>query len=177
MKMDLELVVKNNKDLSEQEMADIITLCSQAFERDYTPYLETFIDPVHVMGYHRNTLVSHALWITRWLQIKDRPVMRTAYIEGVATDEIYRNRGFASAVMKRLAEEIADFEISGLCTGSPGFYSRLGWQVWTGRLFNRKGDELIPTSGGPVMVLPLPNTREIDLSSPLSVEWRKGEVW
>jgi aminoglycoside 2'-N-acetyltransferase I len=103
--------------------------------------------------------------------------MRTAYIEGVATDEPYRKLGFASEVMKRLAQEITYFEIAGLCTGVPDLYSRLGWRIWTGPLFNRKGGELIPTSGGPVMILILSNTPEIDLSAPLSIEWREGEVW
>ncbi len=177
MKMELVLTVKKNRDLSEKELTDIIELCSRAYETDYRPFLDTFIDPTHVLGYFENTLVSHALWITRWLQVEDSPLMRTAYIEGVATDEPYRNRGFASAVMKRLAEEIVGFEIAGLCTGSPDFYSRLGWQVWTGPLFNRKGDKLIPTSGGPVMILPLPNTPEVNLSASLSIEWREGEVW
>lgn len=176
-KTELKLVVKKYRDLSEKELADIIDLCSRAFETDYRSYLDAFTGMTHVLGYYEKTLVSHALWITRWLQVQDRPLIRTAYIEGVATDEPYRNHGFASEVMIRLAEEITDFEIGGLCTGSPEFYSRLGWQVWTGPLFNRKDDQLIPTSGGPVMVLPLPNTPEIDLSAPLSIEWREGEVW
>jgi aminoglycoside 2'-N-acetyltransferase I len=177
MKMVLDIVVKKYRDLSETELIDIIALCSRAFETDYRPFLDTFTDPTHVLGYYENTLVSHALWITRWLQVQDRPLMRTAYIEGVATDQLYRNRGFASEVMKRLAEETADFEIGGLCTGIPDFYSRFGWQVWKGPLFNRKNNELIPTSGGPVMVLPSPNTPALDLSTPLSIEWREGEVW
>ena len=177
MDIGLTLKIKKNTDLSELEFTDIIELCSRAYETDYGPFLDIFTDPTHVLGYYEKTLVSHALWITRWLQIGNSPLMRTAYIEGVATDEPYRNRGFASAVMKRLVVEIVDFEIAGLCTGSPDFYSRLGWQVWTGPLFNRKGDELIPTSGGPVMILRLPNTPEIDLSAPLSIEWREGEVW
>ena len=171
------LKIKKNIDLSEEELEEIITLCSRAFNTDYRLFLDTFPDSTHVLGYHENTLVSHALWITRWLQVEDKPVMRTAYIEGVATDESYRKRGFATAVMNKLAEEITDFEIAGLCTGIPDFYSRLSWQAWTGPLFYRKDGEMIPYSGGPVMVLHLPDTPKIDISAPLSVEWREGEVW
>ena len=173
----LKLKVKKHQDLSEKELATIIALCSRAFKTDYRPFLDTFPDSTHVLGYYQNTLVSHALWITRWLQVQSRPKMRTAYIEGVATDEPYRNRSFASEVMRRLVEKIADFEIAGLCTGIPEFYSRLGWQTWTGPLFYRKDTEMIHYSGGPVMVFPLSKTPEINLSAPLSIEWREGEVW
>ena len=158
-KPELRLTVKKNGDLSENELTDIIALCSRAFNTDYRRFLNTFPDSTHVLGHDENTLVSHALWITRWLQVQDRSPMRTAYIEGVATDEPYRKRGFASEVMKKLSEEITNFEIAGLCTGIPDFYSRLGWQVWTGPLLTRKNDELIPSQeDASVMVLPLPNT-------------------
>ena len=106
MDEELTLKIKKNRDLSEQELADIIALCSRAFNVDYRNFLNTFIGATHVLGYYENTLVSHALWVTRWLQVGDSPLMRTAYIEGVATDESYRKRGFATVVMKRLAEEI-----------------------------------------------------------------------
>jgi aminoglycoside 2'-N-acetyltransferase I len=172
------LKIKKNIDLSEEELEEIITLCSRAFNTDYRLFLDTFPDSTHVLGYHENTLVSHALWITRWLQVEDKPVMRTAYIEGVATDESYRKRGFATAVMNKLAEEIVDFEIAGLCTGIPDFYSRFGWEVWKGPLLSRKDNELIPSrEGASVMVLSLADTPALDLSAPLSVEWREGELW
>ena len=87
MDEELTLKIKKNRDLSEQELTDIITLCSRAFNVDYRNFLNTFIGATHVLGYYENTLVSHALWITRWLQVGDSPLMRTAYIEGVATDE------------------------------------------------------------------------------------------
>jgi aminoglycoside 2'-N-acetyltransferase I len=178
MKIDLDIEVKKNRDLSEKELADIIDLCSRAFHTDYRLFLNTFPDSTHVLGHLENTLVSHALWITRWLQVGDSPLMRTAYIEGVATDESYRKRGFATAVMKKLAEEITNFEIAGLCTGLPDFYSPLGWEVWKGTLFSRKDDELIPSrEGASVMVLALPNTPELDFTASLSVEWREGELW
>ena len=178
--MDEELTLKviKNQDLSEKELIDIIELCSRAFNTDYRNFLNTFIGAIHVIGYYKEVLASHALWITRWLQVGNSPLMRTAYVEGVATDEPYRKRGFASEVMKRLAVEIADFEIAGLCTGLPDFYTRLGWEVWKGSLFSRKDGELIPSrEGASVIVLPLPNTPPLDLSTPLSIEWREGEVW
>jgi aminoglycoside 2'-N-acetyltransferase I len=140
--------------------------------------MKSFENPAHVLGRYRGRLVSHVLWITRWLQIGDGPLLRTAYIEATATDPACRHKGFASAVMKRAADEIQDFDIAALSTGSKDFYSRLGWQLWRGPLFLRKAKELIPTPDEyGVMVLALPKTPPLDIYAPLSIEWRELEPW
>jgi aminoglycoside 2'-N-acetyltransferase I len=173
----LNLRVINSKDLSGQEYAELIELCNRAYGRDVEQFMVTFKDPTHVLGYYEDALVSHALWITRWLQNADLPPLETAYVEAVATEEYYRNRGFASAVMKRLAGEITGYDLAALCTGSPGFYSRLDWQVWRGPLFIRTSEGPVPTPNETVMVLSLPNSPALDLDSSLSAEWREGELW
>ena len=99
----------DSKDLSEPELSEIIALCSRAFNEDFTPLTDLYRAAPHVVGYYNDVIVSHACWVTRWLQVGDSPTMRTGYVEGVATEEAFRNRGFASTVMNRIAEEIADF--------------------------------------------------------------------
>jgi aminoglycoside 2'-N-acetyltransferase I len=175
----LSLEVKKNADLSKQERSEILTLCTGAYQRDYTPFMATFQDATHVLGRVKGNLVSHALWVTRWLQNGDLPPWRTAYVEAVATDERYRKCGYASAVMRRLADEIRDYDIGGLCTGHCHLYATLGWQLWRGPLFIRTKDGgLLPTPEEKgVMVLPLPKTPPLGLDSPLSAEWREGELW
>ena len=104
--------------------------------------------------------------------------MRTAYVEAVATDHPYRRRGYASMVMKRLAKEIIEYDLGGLSPSEPRFYQKLGWELWQGPLFIRKGDELLPSpEEEQVMILRLPGTPEFDLRAPLSAEWREGELW
>jgi aminoglycoside 2'-N-acetyltransferase I len=171
----LEITPKDQ--LSDADAAAIIDLCSQAFEEDYTPYMQTFVDPVHVLARLDGKLVSHALWITRWLQVGDGPLLRTAYVEGVATADNFRRQGLATAVMKRLAQEIADFEIGALSPVDTSLYARLGWEFWQGPLFHRKAGRLIPDSDEVVMILRLPKTPNLDLALPILVEWRKGEIW
>jgi len=173
----LSLEVIDSKDLSGQEYSEILELCSRAYRQDMKPFLDTFGGAIHILGRYRGLLVAHALWITRWLQCADLPTLRTAYVEAVATDEKYRNRGFASVVMERLAKEIRQFDLGALCTGSPDFYARLGWQLWQGPLFIRTKDGLIPTPNEQVMVMFLPNTPVLNLEASLSAEWREGELW
>jgi aminoglycoside 2'-N-acetyltransferase I len=175
-KLSLEIIPKNQ--LTKADSDEIITLCSQAYEEDYAPYLADFEDSIHILARLEGVLVSHALWITRWLQVGTGPMMRTAYVEGVATEERYRGQGFASAVMEHLATEIADFDIGGLSPAETSLYARLGWEYWQGQLFHRKDGQLIPDPADEeFMILRLPRTPELNLSEPISVEWREGEVW
>ena len=73
--------------------------------------------------------------------------------------------------MRRVATEIAGFELGALSTGIPAFYERLGWERWRGPI-------AIPTRPqDSAMVLRLPGTPELDLNAPMSPEWRPGEPW
>jgi aminoglycoside 2'-N-acetyltransferase I len=174
----LDMQVKAGRDLSRDEYLEILGLCTQAFRRDYSPFMESFKDPTHILGRYGGKLVSHVLWITRWLQIGASPLLRTAYIEALATDLNQRNKGFASEIMRKVVGEIQDYDIAALATGSQGFYARLGWQLWCGPLFVRGEQGLLPTPDEHgVMVLPLARTPPFDLNSSLSVEWRKIELW
>jgi GNAT superfamily N-acetyltransferase len=174
-KLSLEVVPGNR--LSPQARGEILALCSQAFEEDYAPYLATFDGAVHILARREGKLVSQALWVTRWLQVGDDPPLRTAYVEGVATAADFQGQGFATAVMKRLAKEIVDFEIGALSPADTGLYTRLGWEFWQGPLYHRKDGKLIPDPEEEVMILRLQHTPAFDLSRPISIEWRRGEVW
>jgi aminoglycoside 2'-N-acetyltransferase I len=174
----LTIQVIKYQNFSENERMEVLALCSQAFKRDYSPILRSFQDTTHILGKYQGLLVTHALWVTRWLQVGTSPPMRTAYIEAVATELGFRSKGFASEIMKTLAGKIQDFDVGALSTGSSNFYARFGWQLWRGPLFMRTDNKLVPTPNEHgVMVLSLLGTPPLDLDAPLSVELRKGEVW
>ncbi len=164
--------------LSETDRKTIIVLSNCAYDEDLEPLFNTFVGATHVLGYHNGLLVSHALWVTRYLQVGSGPLLRTAYIEAVATDPAYRKRGFATTIMKRIADEIGDYELTALSPSSVPFYERLGWELWPGPLFIRTETDMLPTPAEEqVMILRLPKTPPLDPNAPLSVEWREGELW
>lgn len=178
MDANLKLEVIRADQLNPNLRADIHSLCNRAYEEDLTPLFSTFKDATHVLGYLDTSLVSHALWVTRWLNVDTQPILRTAYIEEVATEKEYRNHGFAATVMKRVAEEIQDFELGALSPFSVAYYERLGWELWRGPLFIRTDEGLLRTPrDGDVMILRFPRTLDLDLYAPLSAEWREGELW
>ncbi|HEY1011580.1 MAG TPA: GNAT family N-acetyltransferase [Herpetosiphonaceae bacterium] len=176
MQSELTITLVPGELLAPATRAEVLRLCSAAYEEDFEPYLR-YSGPVHVLGYRGAALVSHAMWVTRWLQAGDGPPLRTAYVEAVATEPGEQGRGYASALLRQLAAAIGDFDLGALSPSDAAFYRRLGWEAWRGPLAIRTDAGLLPTPEEEVMILRLPRTGPLDLGAPLSAEWREGELW
>ena len=176
---DLEIQVRSSAELSAQARDDILALCDRAYGEDLRTAFDEFVDPVHVLATVEGAIVSHALWVTRWLAPGGRDPLRTAYVEAVATDRGHERRGFASAVMRTLVSQVAGFQLAALCPSDHGqaLYRRLGWETWIGPLSIRQGADVIETPEESVMIHRLPLSPPLDLREPLSAEWRPGELW
>jgi aminoglycoside 2'-N-acetyltransferase I len=169
---------RRTQDLSEAERVTIIDLCTEAHQVDFGP-LFSFLPPdgLHVLAYVEERLVSHAVVTTRWLQPDNLPLLKTAYVDAVATHPLYQGQGIGSALMRHLASVISDYEIACLETERVSFYAQLGWQEWRGALAGRKETELIPTPDQKgIMILRLAQTPPLDLDSSLTVEY-DGRIW
>ena len=180
MDENLKLEVLHVDQLTSQQLAEIHALCNRAYaiyDVDLEPIFQTFSDTTHVIGWLGSVIVSHAMWVTRWLQPSNQSPLRTAYVEMVATEPQFQGRGFATAVMRRLARTIHDFQLGGLSPAEPTLYEKLGWVFWQGPLFIRTPDGMFSTPEGSVMILRLPRTPPLDLTLPLSAEWREGDLW
>jgi aminoglycoside 2'-N-acetyltransferase I len=176
--MDQELTysLMSGAHLSLEERQEILALCSRAFETNYASIYAKFSNPVHILARLDGELVSHALWNTRWLKCGNTSLLRTAYVEAVATDPPYQGRGFATGVMRELQAYIADYELGCLSPAIDSLYECLGWEYWRGPVSIRTKKRLLSTPYE-IMVLRLPRTPALDLDSPLSAEWRPGELW
>jgi aminoglycoside 2'-N-acetyltransferase I len=116
---------------------------------------------------------------TRWLRPEGHPLLKTAYIDAVATLPEYQGQGYGSAVMRQLADEIdREFAIACLETDRESFYGHLGWQTWRGPLAGRSEQRLIPTpKQHGIMILRLSQTPELDLDSMLTIDCQIGRIW
>jgi aminoglycoside 2'-N-acetyltransferase I len=115
---------------------------------------------------------------TRWLQPERRPILRTAYVDTVATLPAYQRRGYGTAVMDELTASISAYDIACLKTDQMGFFERLGWQRWRGPRAGRSGHELIPTPRQQnIMILRLARTPPLDLERLLTIETQAGRIW
>lgn len=178
MNEQLTFQVAQADELNAVERTALLELCTAAYEEDFAPYLSLLPGSTHVLGWLEGELVTHAAWVTRWLQPQGHPPLRTAYVEAVATAPAQQGRGFGSAVMRHLQTLIQDFELGGLSPSEVEFYARLGWELWRGPLAIRTADGLQASPPDEeVMILRLPNTPLLNLAAPLSAEWREGELW
>lgn len=175
--MALELLTVPSTEMTQAQADDVIQLCSQVFDCDYSYYMSLPLGRVHVLGYLDGLLVSHALWLDRRLRIGSGPWLNSAYVEGVATHEDCRKQGFGSAVMQRLQREIACYNLGALSPSRPEWYERLGWIRWQGPLQVMRDSDMIETPGECVLVYRTPQTGQIDVTSPLTGEWRPFELW
>lgn len=142
-----------------------------------TSYFEAIGPGEHLLGWRGGVLVSHLMWVTRWLRTGEGALMRTAYVELVATRPRLQGQGYATALLEHFPSQVTDFDLAALSPATETLYTRLGWRFWRGPLAVRTAQGLVPTPEEEVMVLLLPRSPTLDLDAPLSVEWRPGEVW
>jgi aminoglycoside 2'-N-acetyltransferase I len=157
--------------------AEVRALCEAAYGEEMASYLADIGPGVHLLCRREGRLVTHLMWVTRWLQPEGGAPLRTAYVELVATAPGEQRRGYASALLASFPPLVEDFHLAALAPATEGIYTRLGWRYWLGPLATRKDGRLIPTPEDRIMILTLPRTPPLDLHLPLSVEWRPGEVW
>jgi aminoglycoside 2'-N-acetyltransferase I len=73
---------------------------------------------------------------------------------------------------------MTNVEIGALSPSAEAFYERLGWETWSGPLVVRTATGTEDTPDETVMILRLPQTpATLDVTAPLAVDWRPGEVW
>jgi aminoglycoside 2'-N-acetyltransferase I len=167
------------EDLNADTRAAIVQLCLAAFQEEDFQNLFTYIPSggLHILATDGAAVVGHAVVTTRWLQPEGQPLLKTAYVDAVATLPAYQERGIGSAIMSHLAAVIPDYEMACLETERISFYTRLGWEVWRGPLAGRKGAELIPTPDQTgILILRLPRTPPLDLAGSLTIEY-DGRIW
>ena len=171
------------EDLSSREVTVLRALFRSAWSDDS----EAFTDEdweharggVHFLAQDGRDVVSHASVVKRELETN---VLRltTGYVEAVATAPTHERRGHGSAVMRAVGRYIdATFPLGALNTGRAAFYQRLGWVLWNGPTFVRTdtGPVRTPEEDGYVLVRLTPTSPELDLSQPISCDWRPGDVW
>ncbi len=124
-------------------------------------------------------VVAHAAVVERELHVDGRR-LRTGYVEAVATAVKHRGMGLGTMVMREVGYYIQEhFELGALGTGRHGFYQRLGWLTWQGPSSVRSDTGMRPTpeEDGYILVLQTPSSPPLDVTAPISCQWRSGDVW
>jgi aminoglycoside 2'-N-acetyltransferase I len=177
----LEVLAANALDASGR--SEIIHLCEVAYGESFAHLFNDLPDSVHILARDgTGLLVSHVEWVPRWLQPAGHGLLRTAYVEAVATSPGHQRRGLATALLRRFDEIVRDdatWELAALSPSDSAFYARLGWELWNGPLAIRRDGGVEPSPPDEqVMILRLPRTPSTLVTRALlTAEWRVGEVW
>lgn len=170
-------------ELAPKEVQALGRLFRAAWEDDPEEFTEEdwehAVGGLHFVLEEGGAIVAHASVVERQLETGGRR-LRTGYVEAVATSPLHQRRGLGSAVMREAGGYIdRTFQLGALGSGRTAFYERLGWVVWRGPTFVRTDAGLIrtPQEDGYVLVRLTPTTPELDLSAPISCDWRPGDVW
>lgn len=159
----------------------IVNLCVLAHQEEDFKNLFSYVPSGgwHFLAFQGEQLVSHAMVTTRWLQPEGHPLLKTAYIDAVATLPSAQGHGHGSTVMRHLADEIdREYLIGCLETVRIEFYERLGWEIWRGPLAGRGAQGLVPTPEQKgIMVLRLSQTPALDLHTLLTIECQDERIW
>jgi aminoglycoside 2'-N-acetyltransferase I len=130
----------------------------------------------HALVFEGDRLVAHAGVVDRTLHVGGRP-LTAAYVEYVCAEP--RGRGYGTAAMRALADEIArrGYSLAALATTSQPFYERLGWRSWRGpTAYRAKDGSIVPTPDERPMVLDL--SAGVDVDGAIECESRAvGDVW
>ncbi len=168
--------------LDTAEWSALTDLCVAAFAEPWDGYWESIGPGVHVLAEDADRgIVAHAAIVDRLLYPGDG-TLRAGYVEAVAVEPDWQRRGLGTKVMEVINRMIDEgYELGALGTGSQPFYARLGWVVWQGPTWVRQPDGRLERSAdedGGIMVRITPSTPPaLDLTLPIAVDWRPGEVW
>jgi aminoglycoside 2'-N-acetyltransferase I len=169
-------------ELTLAEWSALTDLCVAAFDEPWVSYWDDIGHGLHVLAEDQERrIVGHAAIVDRLLY-PGEATLRAGYVEAVAVWPDQQGGGVGSQVMEtinRLVDE--GYELGALGTGRHTFYGRLGWLVWQGPTWIRNRDGGLQRSAsedGDIMIRITPSTPPgLDLTLPIAVDWRPGEVW
>jgi len=180
--MEAAIRLVRSAELSADEWSTLTQLCIAAFNEDWEGYWESIGPGIHVIAAEAERgVVAHAAIVDR-LIYPGQATLRSGYVEAVAVWPDLQGQGHGTRVMK-VIDSLIDkgYELGALGTGSQGFYQRIGWEVWQGPTWIRERGgrlERSPDEDGGIMIRRTPATPpDLDLSLPIAVDWRPGEVW
>ena len=134
---------------------------------------------VHALAWDGGELIGHASVVQRRLLHGGR-ALRAGYVEGVGVNERRRGEGHGAALMAALEHVIRSaYELGALGStdAAAGFYAARGWRLWQGPTSALTPDGIVRTEGDDGGIYVLPVSAPLDLSGPLTCDWRDGDVW
>lgn len=178
----VSLRVVRSAEVTPSEWLALTDLCVAAFDEPWDSYWHDIGPAIHVLAENpERGIVGHAAIVDRLLY-PGEATLRSGYVEAVAVWPDLQDGGVGTSVMEAINRLIDEgYELGALGTGRHSFYRRLGWVAWQGPTWIRNRDGGLQRSSsedGDIMVRTTSGTPPgLDLTLPIAVDWRPGEVW
>ena len=176
----IEIHTAHTADLDKKTLQAARTLLEQVFEDELSDHdWEHALGGIHALAWSGSTLVGHASVIQRRL-IHAGKALRTGYIEGVGVAATHRRQGYASAMMTALERVIKGaYELGalGATDDAAHMYATRGWLKWQGTTWATTPHGTIRTQEEDDCIYVYPVTSLVDITGPLTCDWRDGDVW
>lgn len=134
---------------------------------------------MHVVVRDDGEVIGHASVVQRQL-LHGGQTLRTGYVEAVAVRADRRGRGHGDALMtevERLIRGTYDLGALGASDLAATFYAKRGWLHWQGPTSALTPDGIQRTADEDDSIFVLPQSIPLDLSGPLTCDWRVGDAW
>jgi aminoglycoside 2'-N-acetyltransferase I len=134
---------------------------------------------VHALVWEGDELIGHGSVVQRRI-LHGRRTLRAGYVEGVAVRPDRQRRGHGAALMGALERVVRGaYQLGGLGATDEGaaLYTARGWRRWEGPTYALTPDGITRTEEEDGFVYVLPVSVPLDLSGPLTCDWRDGDVW
>jgi aminoglycoside 2'-N-acetyltransferase I len=170
----------HTSDLDDDTREDARRMVLDAFGGEFSDSdWEHALGGMHAVICVRSALIGHAAVVQRRILLGDT-ALRCGYVEAVAVREDHRGQGLAHALMDAVEQVIrGGYPLGALSTSDLGrpLYTGRGWQPWRGptSALTPNGVVRTPDDDGAVFVLPVSTT--LDTSTPITCDWRDGDVW
>jgi aminoglycoside 2'-N-acetyltransferase I len=135
---------------------------------------------VHWLAVVDGRVVGHVSVVPRELAADGR-LLPTGYVEAVCTHPTWQGQGIARRLLALANAHIREtFDLGALSTDVHAVYVSGGWERWRGPASVRTADALVrtPDEDDGIMVLRTARTPlDLDVTGPISCEWRAGDAW
>ncbi|WP_104992197.1 GNAT family N-acetyltransferase [Deinococcus sp. NW-56] len=134
---------------------------------------------LHTLAWLDGRLVGHAALVGRAFLLGDTP-RRVGYLEAMGVHPAAQRRGIGRAILRRVNLQVArGYDLGALSSSDEGLalYRAGGWAVWRGPLGVMTPGGIVPTpeeAGGVLVYAPAGN---LNLTLPLTCDFRGGDVW
>lgn len=130
-------------EISHDDQAVLIELCSRAFADDFSRLFIRRPNARHVVVRHGTLIAGHGCWESRQVRIGDDMRM-VAWISAIAVLPEMERRGIGTLVLSTLERDCSRMGVGLLSAAEPVFYSRLGWGEWNGTIERPDASESEP---------------------------------